>query len=83
MRIRVNLEEATFAFPFGYTDPALAQIARESGVVCALTAEEELVDPADDPYSWGRFEITEADSAATIAACLSGWPDFVRRARQN
>jgi peptidoglycan/xylan/chitin deacetylase (PgdA/CDA1 family) len=81
MRANFGLTEMTFAFPFGYTEPALADAARQAGLLCGLTTREQLVDPAGDPFAWGRFEVDEADTPATIAACLSGWEAVVRYGR--
>jgi peptidoglycan/xylan/chitin deacetylase (PgdA/CDA1 family) len=81
MQTWFGVEEPTFAFPFGYAGPALADAARRCGVLCALTARERLVDPASDPFDWGRFEVSQADSATTLAACLGGWCDAIRQGR--
>lgn len=83
LQARLGLGEVGFAFPYGYTDRMLARVVREAGVTCALTTQGMLADPAGDPYDWGRFEATQADSAVTIAACLSGWPDLAKRVQQQ
>lgn len=76
-----------FAFPYGTTDlgfagPALAAAAKRTGVRCGLTSDRVLVDPASDPFEWGRFEVSQRDSAATLAAYLDGWYSLARRARR-
>jgi peptidoglycan/xylan/chitin deacetylase (PgdA/CDA1 family) len=78
MRKNFGLSEVSFAFPFGYAEAALANAAKQPGILCGLTAEEKLVDPASDPFAWGRFEVDQADSAETLAACLDGWCDAIR-----
>lgn len=85
LRTRFGVHEATFAFPFGYgcrrrDGPQLAAVAKESGLLCALTTENDMVCPGDDPYNWGRFDVTGSDSAASLAGKLSGWYGRARRA---
>jgi peptidoglycan/xylan/chitin deacetylase (PgdA/CDA1 family) len=83
LRDRFNLTDATFAFPFGITEPSLCAAARQAGLLCSLTTETTLVRPGSDPFSWGRFGIDESDSAGTIAARLDGWYDLARNAWQR
>lgn len=78
LRSRFGQREVTFAFPFGkpslgFTDRELTQVVRESGAICALTTEDVLVDPLSDPFRWGRFNVYDWDSSATLAAKLEGW----------
>lgn len=70
---RFGQADATFAFPHGKTDSALLEAARSSGVLCALTMRGERIRLPRDPFGWGRFDITERDTVATIAARLNGW----------
>jgi cell division protease FtsH len=65
----------------GFAGADLAQAARRTGVTCGLTTEIELVDPAADPFTWGRVEAVESDSAATCAAKLSGWYNWMGTTR--
>lgn len=81
---RFGVDRPTFAFPFGrrhlgYVDDALIAVARRAGVRCALTTECELVDPARDPFGWGRFNVYDWDSPRTLAARLRGWYDWAPR----
>jgi peptidoglycan/xylan/chitin deacetylase (PgdA/CDA1 family) len=73
LRDKLGVHQASFAFPFGCYDPDLVQAAHEANVLCALTAQPELVQPQTDPFSWGRFAVAESDTAATLALKLSGW----------
>lgn len=87
MREQFGTAPLTFAFPYGtsqlgFAGPALAAAAKRTGVVCGLTTDRELVDPASDPFEWGRFEASQRDSAATLAAYLDGWYSVARQARQ-
>lgn len=85
MRERFELSVPTFAFPFGFRgarDPVrvLTPVAKGIGVACGLTTEPVLVDPTSDPFEWGRFCVSDADSASMIAAFLDGWYDTTKRA---
>ena len=82
---RFGLKDAAFAFPYGtkrtgFSGGVLAEAARESGVLCSLTTESEVVLPGSDPFDWGRFTANECDSAAALAAKLSGWHSALRHA---
>lgn len=72
-----DLPRPTFAFPFGrrhvgYVDDRLIECARTSGVVCALTTEAQPVHPESDPFGWGRFNVYDWDTPATLQAKLEG-----------
>ncbi|MEX0701757.1 MAG: polysaccharide deacetylase family protein [Planctomycetales bacterium] len=78
LRQKFGLEDATFAFPYGtkrlgFSGPPLSDVARDAGVLCALTTEADPVHPADDPFDWGRFTAEHSDTGATLAAKLDGW----------
>ena len=82
---KFGLRDATFAFPFGYGNcrrdgPQLAAVAKETGLVCALTTESELISAGDDPFNWGRFAASGRDTAASLAAKLRGWYGLARMA---
>ena len=83
LRDRFGLTDATFAFPYGtrhlgFSGPELSAAAREAGVLCSLTTEDELVTPQVDPFEWGRFTAEDDDTAATLSAKLDGWYTAVR-----
>jgi peptidoglycan/xylan/chitin deacetylase (PgdA/CDA1 family) len=85
---RFGVSAPSFAFPYGvrrlgYASPELVEAAKRTGVTCSLSTEAELVDPAGDPFTWGRFEIGGRDSGATIAARLDGWLDLLRAVRHR
>jgi hypothetical protein len=69
---RFAVVEPTFAFPFGKSSSELIDIVKRLGVLCALTAKPQVVRSDSDPHNWGRFEVMQADTAATLAACLDG-----------
>jgi O-antigen/teichoic acid export membrane protein/peptidoglycan/xylan/chitin deacetylase (PgdA/CDA1 family) len=85
---RFGVTEATFAFPFGvsrlgYEGHEFIDAVKQLGILCALTTEPQLVRSNSDRYSWGRFEATQADTAITLAACLDGRYEMVRRWRPD
>ena len=73
VRERFGISEPTFSFPFGLTTPEMAVAARDAGVACALTTRSERIDPSSDAFQWGRFNASDLDTPATLAAKLSGW----------
>jgi peptidoglycan/xylan/chitin deacetylase (PgdA/CDA1 family) len=83
LRDRFGILEPAFAFPYGIAGLDLAAAARRAGMACSLTTQEELVRPGHDPFAWGRFTVSEADSAATLAARLDGWFGLARGAWQR
>jgi peptidoglycan/xylan/chitin deacetylase (PgdA/CDA1 family) len=77
--------EVTFAFPFGTPSAGFAQqdlvaAAKRTGVICGLTTETTRVRAGSDPFTWGRFEVLDADTAGTISRCLDGSYDVMREA---
>jgi peptidoglycan/xylan/chitin deacetylase (PgdA/CDA1 family) len=85
---RFGVAEASFAFPFGksrlgYESHEFINAAKRLGILCALTTEPRLVRNNNDRHSWGRFEATQADTAITLAACLDGRYEMVRRWRPD
>ena len=76
-----------FAFPFGsrrlgFVSDAMVEAAGKTGVTCALNTEIALVSPRSSPFSWGRYEVVETDTGATIAAKLEGWYQWMSAARE-
>lgn len=72
------VDQVTFAFPFGgrhtgFASDELVQAVKKTGAVCGLTTEPVLVDPASDPFCWGRFNVFPWDTSTTLSAKLSGW----------
>ena len=83
---RFAVAEASFAFPFGesglgYEVQEFIDAARRLGILCALTTDPQLVRSDSDRHSWGRFEATQADTAMTLATCLDGRYEMMRRWR--
>ncbi len=78
LRSRFGQQTVTFAFPFGrarqgFVNPALVAAAKQTPVACGLTTECVLVDPESDPFEWGRFNVYDWDTGATLAGKLEGW----------
>ena len=83
LRFHFGIKDATFAFPygtkrFGFSGPVLAGAAKQAGVLCSLTTEEDLVRSRSDPFDWGRFTVGESDNGATLATKLDGWYSLLR-----
>ena len=83
MREQFGIDQATFAFPYGtkklgFSGPAMARVVRETGFLCSLTTEWELARLDGDRFDWGRFQVDQLDSPATIAGKLSGWYSTIR-----
>ena len=84
LRERLGVEPVRVALPFRRnaeasddTTSSLAAAAQEAGLACALVSEPRLVREGDTPFAWGRFLTDELDSAASLAAKLSGWYEAV------
>lgn len=73
LREQFGVERPTFSFPFGLASPELVAIAKQAGVSCGLMTRPDCVQSGEDPFRWGRFGVTTADTPATLAAKLGGW----------
>jgi peptidoglycan/xylan/chitin deacetylase (PgdA/CDA1 family) len=78
LREQFGMQRPMFAFPFGrralgFVSPESIAAARATGVRCALTTDVGLISANCDPFGWGRFNVYDWDSPATIAARLRGW----------
>jgi peptidoglycan/xylan/chitin deacetylase (PgdA/CDA1 family) len=87
LRSRFAVENPTFAFPFGcpfkgYAADDLVAAAKATDVICGLTTESVVVDPASDPFRWGRFNVFSWDTGATLAAKLDGWYSWAPKLRK-
>jgi peptidoglycan/xylan/chitin deacetylase (PgdA/CDA1 family) len=88
VRARFGTRDVTFAFPFGspylgYAGGELANAARRTSVLCALTTECVPVELHGDPFTWGRFNAFCWDTGATLAAKLNGWYSWAPQLRQR
>jgi len=77
LRQGFGLCDVSFAFPYGrvsmgFAGGELSKVAREVGVTCALTTECERIGTGDDPFHWGRFNVYDWDTPATLQAKLGG-----------
>jgi peptidoglycan/xylan/chitin deacetylase (PgdA/CDA1 family) len=70
---RFGVSDPTFSFPFGLTTPEMIVAAEQAGVACALSTRPERIDPRSNPFHWGRFNASDSDTVATLAAKLNGW----------
>jgi peptidoglycan/xylan/chitin deacetylase (PgdA/CDA1 family) len=79
-----NQVDVPFAFPYGrrhsgHVSEELLDVVRQSGATCALTTEAETIDLLDEPFGWGRFNVYDWDSGASLAARLAGWYGWAPR----
>jgi peptidoglycan/xylan/chitin deacetylase (PgdA/CDA1 family) len=88
LETKLDIRQPTFAFPFGvkrlgFASAAMARVARELGMQCSLNTDPELARLSDDPFTWGRFNVDDQDTAATIAGKLSGWFSLLRETTRS
>lgn len=88
LKTRFNIDHPTFAFPYGtkstgFSGGELTQSAKEAGVCCSLTTEDEQVFSTSDPYDWGRFTAEQTDTANTLATKLEGYFTFLKNLCQK
>lgn len=88
LKANFGVTSPVFSLPFGnpsagYAKPALLAAARASGAACALTTEATLVDVQSDPFGWGRLNVFEWDTAATLAGKLNGWYDWAPKLKHR
>ena len=87
LRGRFGCSDVAFAFPFGrrslgFVSDELIAAARSAGVICGLSSDSAKVDPATDPFSWGRFTAYDWDTGAALEAKLAGrhgWVEQLQR----
>lgn len=73
LREEFGVERPTFAYPYGAIRPEMVEAVRQMEVAAAVTTRAERIRPHADAYTWGRFTADQRDTAATLAAKLSGW----------
>jgi peptidoglycan/xylan/chitin deacetylase (PgdA/CDA1 family) len=73
LRDRFGLDRPLFAFPFGEFCTELINVAAQLNVCGCLTTRHRRVNPGDDSFIFGRFNVEGGDSPAVLAAKLSGW----------
>jgi len=88
VRSLFRVGRVTSAFPYGnpfdgFAGGELALAARRTGVACALTTEPQVVGTGCDPFHWGRFNVFDWDTAATLAGKLEGWYSWAPRMRKR
>ncbi|MCI0360382.1 MAG: hypothetical protein L0211_18045 [Planctomycetaceae bacterium] len=76
-----GIKQASIVFPRDRAGEGGAQefaaAAQAAGARCGLTNEPRLVRPGDSPFALGGFSAEEDDTAASLAAKLSGWYEAV------
>lgn len=86
LRSRFGCTDVAFAFPFGrrslsYVSDELVAAARSAGVTCGLASDGAIVDPATDPFFWGRSTVYDWDTSGTLDAKLAGRHDWIEQLR--
>ena len=77
LRKHFGLKEVSFAFPggrrySGHSGEELMAAVKKTSVTCALTTDAAPVDWRRDSFGWGRFNVYQWDTAATLRAKLNG-----------
>ena len=83
LRREFGIRRPALSLPYGiinrgFAGPSWYTAARRAGLSCCLTTEEQLVDPAQSPFGWGRFIAEQHDTASTLGVKLDGWRDAAR-----
>lgn len=73
-----------FSFPYGvvslgFTSGDLIRRTRRLPLTCALSTEPRLVVPGQDPFVWGRFDVKQSDTPATLRGKIDGWFTWLKR----
>jgi len=68
-----DIRRPAFAYPYGYANAELIDVARQLDVACCATTRHQPVRSSDDICSWGRFYAGATDTPSVLAAKLSGW----------
>lgn len=78
-----GIRRPALSLPYGIVNRGFAgaswyAAARRTRLSCCLTTEEQLVDPTQSPFGWGRFIAEQHDTASTLGVKLDGWRDVAR-----
>ena len=73
LRDVLAVDDPTFSYPYGGSDPLMRDVCEKLGLRAALTVDGDLIRDGDDPLHWARFGADEFDSGATLAAKMGGW----------
>lgn len=73
-----------FSFPYGvvslgFASGDLIRRTRHLPLTCALSTEPCLVIPGQDPFVWGRFDVKQSDTPATLRGKIDGWFTWLKR----
>jgi hypothetical protein len=52
-------------------------------LACAVISKNQRVESGDDIFLWGRFHASQSDTAAMLAAKLSGWYPMLAAAARS
>lgn len=79
---RYGQQPLPFAFPYGvprlgFANEKLMEHVRNSELTCGLTTGGHTNSFETSPFGWGRFHVFEHDSAASLAAKLDGYYEWL------
>jgi peptidoglycan/xylan/chitin deacetylase (PgdA/CDA1 family) len=77
---KFGIVHPTFALPYGAADDDMIEVARQLPLACCLSTRARPVRASDDEFTWGRFDVSQHDTAGVLAAKLSGWYSAVTAA---
>lgn len=78
LEYELGIRDPAFSFPYGAYDAELIEVARRSGVTCALNSDPRLSSPGGDCYRIGRFNVDEFETGGTLSLKLDGWFEWFR-----
>jgi peptidoglycan/xylan/chitin deacetylase (PgdA/CDA1 family) len=84
LREEFELQQPTFAFPFGkprfgFTEEPLVNLVRDFGLPCSLTTQASCAQLSESPFYWGRFNVYDWDTARTLTAKALGYYGWIAR----
>ena len=69
--LRLGILTTTFAYPDGYSDPAVESIVKDAGFIGARDTEAGLNDAAIDPYELKSYQVTAATTLPEIEYAIA------------
>jgi peptidoglycan/xylan/chitin deacetylase (PgdA/CDA1 family)/O-antigen/teichoic acid export membrane protein len=73
-----DIDQPSFAFPYGRYNDKMVEVIRTLGCSCALTGEPVTVSYNGDLLRIGRFNVDEHETAHTLSLKINGWFEWFR-----